>query len=83
MKSVLKDGDSQNVEMGRKCIAGKANSRSRIWELGKAQSFRGSKHFEPARFLGWTLWGDEWNSTQQGDPALERSGGERTVKCTV
>ena len=50
---------------------------------GIALSVSGSKLFEPARFLGWTLWGDEWNSTQQGDPVLERSGGERTVKCTV
>lgn len=35
MKSVLKDGDPQKVEMGRKCIVGKANSRGRIGSWGK------------------------------------------------
>ena len=55
VKSVLKDGDPQKVEMGRKCIAGKANSRGRIWELGKAQSYRGSKLFAQAGFSGGML----------------------------
>lgn len=55
VKSVLKDGDPQKVEMGRKCIVGKANSTDRIWELGKAQSYRGSKLFEQAGFLGGML----------------------------
>ena len=55
MNSVLKDGDPQKVEMGRKCIVGKANSMDRIWELGKAQSYRGSKLFEQAGFLGGML----------------------------
>lgn len=55
MKSVLKDGDPQKVEVGRKCIAGKANSRGRIWELGKVQSYKGSELFEQAGFLGGML----------------------------
>ena len=55
MKLVLEDGDPQKVEMGRKCISGKENSRGRIWELGKAQSYKRSELFEQAGFLGGTL----------------------------